>query len=179
MNRAPLEITPEFLRECLDYSPGTGELRWKERPQHHFSSRKHHLGWNTRYSGRLIEPRAGRYAEVVLCGKHHLAHRVIWMMVYGRSPNIIDHINHDKTDNRLANLRDVDRAENNRNITRLSKFGVTGVSRNSRDARWRARIKVDGREKFLGSFHSFDEALRARRIAEKLYGYHPNHGRVL
>jgi len=91
----------------------------------------------------------------------------------------IDHINGIRTDNRLVNLRSVTHRENQKNIKRstCNTSGRVGVRWEGHRSKWRSAIKVDGREKHLGSFDSFAEASAARKAAEIKYGFHKNHGR--
>jgi hypothetical protein len=112
--------------------------------------------------------------------KHFLAHRLIWMLVHGPIPPgmEIDHIDHDHTNNRIDNLRLVTRKENMRNQARYptNKTGVNGV-RLLPHGRYQARIHIDGHEKSLGNFKTLEEAAAARAAADRLYGFHPNHGK--
>lgn len=87
----------------------------------------------------------------------------------------VDHINGDTLDNRKSNLRNVDRSENQRNMSksRANKSGVTGVFWSNRDKRWVATISTTR----LGSFINFDDAVAARKEAEVAHGFHSNHGR--
>jgi hypothetical protein len=103
-------------------------------------------------------------------------HRLIWALVHGEWPIEIDHINGDPGDNRLANLREVDRAGNMRNTARVCDR-YPGVA--PRDGKWTARISVgDSYVVQLGTFATEAEAIAARCGAERVLGYHPNHGRV-
>nr|WP_175479900.1 HNH endonuclease signature motif containing protein [Paracoccus homiensis] len=107
------------------------------------------------------------------------AHRVAWAVIHGRWPNgEIDHINGDRSDNRLANLREVTKRENHRNMAIRSDntSGVTGVYWAREKGKWAAYIKAD-KMVALGRYDTFAEAVAARRAAEKVLGYHPNHGR--
>ncbi len=92
----------------------------------------------------------------------------------------VDHINHDKSDNRWSNLRLVTQAENakNRSLNSNNKSGVSGVNWYKYTNRWQSHIKVDGKRVHLGYFTEFSEAVNARKNAEVLYGYHENHGKV-
>ncbi len=107
-------------------------------------------------------------------------HRLAWYLYYGEFPkNDIDHINGDRTDNRIVNLRDVTKAENGRNQKKPERntSGVSGVYRQKGRKHWFAAIRVDGKQLFLGSFLEFHEAVNARKNAEVLYDFHENHGR--
>lgn len=110
------------------------------------------------------------------------AHRIIWTMAYGDIPSgmVIDHINHVKTDNRLCNLRLVSRALNQRNskLFVTNKSGVMGVYWDSYYQKWHAAITLLHKSKHIGYFRDFDDAVRARKEAEILHGFHANHGQV-
>lgn len=100
-------------------------------------------------------------------------------MYFGHHPNgHIDHINHDRTDNRIINLRDVSQQENNRNLPLLktNKSGVAGVCLSSQNGKWRAFIKNNGRHEYIGQFTTKQEAISARHVRERELGFHPNHG---
>jgi hypothetical protein len=111
-----------------------------------------------------------------------LAHRVAWALHYGEWPSDqIDHVNGDKTDNRLENLRIVTAQGNakNRSLRSDNTSGHVGVYWVRETKKWSAQIKVDGRQKTIGSFESLEDAVKARKAAEDLNGYHANHGRRL
>lgn len=109
------------------------------------------------------------------------AHRVIWAMVHGKWPeDEIDHINHDKADNRIENLRDVTRQENcrNRSMNSNNTSGTTGVHWSNASKIWVARIKIGGGALVhIGSFKNKQDAIDARKAAEIKYGFHLNHGK--
>lgn len=171
--------SPEVLRQLLRYEPETGKLFWKERGREWFSSDGGFKKWNTRYAGMeaFTSPSHGYRAGSVF---HHTqrAHRVIWSIVHGDLGDLtVDHINGNRSDNRIVNLRLVSHRENTKNcpLKSNSNAGHFGVRKNRR--RWIARITADGREVHLGSFKTFGDAVRARRQAEATYGFHENHGR--
>ncbi|TPL66648.1 HNH endonuclease [Mesorhizobium sp. B2-4-1] len=117
----------EFLRECLDYNPTTGELRWKVRPPEHFPNKKAWATWNARWSGKgafnAPHKKGYRYGTLTWGGKsnHHLAHRVIWKLVTGEDPvGDVDHWNLNKANNRWSNLRDATGTNNQANSPRQS-----------------------------------------------------------
>ena len=127
--------------------------------------------------------RAG-YIQIRICGASYYAHRLAWLYVNGEFPaDQIDHINRDKSDNRIENLRAVTTHENHKNMPIQSNntSGFTGVIWQSVNKCWRAVIKVKGRDINLGSFGGGLEgkmlAAAARKNAEELYGFDGNHGR--
>jgi hypothetical protein len=162
----------EAVRQLLDYEPDTGLLRWKPRGQPQ---------WDATYAGKeALTGRVDGYKRGKLLEVSVRAHRVVWAWVYGYWPLNIDHINGDRTDNRLANLREVTVRQNAQNMKRYenNKSGYTGVIWMKRAERWRATIKILGRNKHLGSFRNIEDAIAARKQAEEALGFHPNHGRV-
>lgn len=168
-------IKPETLHDLLTYDPLTGLLTWMSRPGKD--------SWNARYAGReaMTNLDHNGYRRSRIFGIPVAAHRVIWAMAHGAWPEgDIDHINGDKTDNRLANLREVTRQGNNRNMSRRkdNTSGITGVSWDRARQLWVARIKHNGRYKALGRFHSVEAAAVARERAMREFGYHQNHGRA-
>lgn len=178
--------TQERLLALLAYDPETGRLFWRDRPVSMFREGEHGAEhtcrwWNNRFAGR--EAFTVRHPSGYLMGKIDgemwLAHRVIWKLVYGTEPNEIDHEDGTKSDNKLSNLRDVDRSGNRRNqplpITNTS--GAMGVTWAPKQGKWHARITVAGCRIHLGSFSCFDAAVAARKAAERELGFHANHGR--
>lgn len=177
-------LTQEYVRKCVDYEPETGALIWRHRPVEHFSSARSWKSWNRKHEGRRAfnqpvgagRQRLGGRLDGIQC----LAHRIIWLWVYGKWPDQTDHIDGNPKNNRLANLRSVNTSENMRNLPalRTNKSGCTGVSWCPSAKKWRVRIGVRrGLTKFVGQSESYDEAVSMRKLAEVAMGYHPNHGR--
>lgn len=174
-------MTPETLRELFHYCPESGALTHRRRSPGWFSGERFANAWNARFAGKTAGSVCAKgYIQVVVHGRVLQAHRVAWSIATGQEPNEIDHINGDKTDNRLTNLRSVTHAENgkNRALGRNNRSGVNGVGWNSHFGKWQARIKVAGRSKSLGYFDNLEDAAAARRTAEMTHNYHPNHGGV-
>lgn len=173
--------TPDMLRNLLSYDPETGALTWLHRPASLFKCEKDAMLWNAKNAGKKAFTCLKRgYLMGAIFGKTVPAHRVIWALRHGAWPSQdIDHINGDRNDNRIANLRCVSRTENCRNKTRQvrNKSGRTGVHWCSTNEKWVAAIGIGLTKKHLGMFHSFASAVAARARAERKYGFHVNHDR--
>lgn len=162
------------LRSWFRYAAETGELFYLPRTAAMFegSARNPEVmarSWNTRFVGRAATIENSGYIAVHMGGQRYLAHRVIWKLVHGSEPDIIDHINGNRRDNRLANLRNVTEAQNKRNLAphRTNRSGRTGVRFHKLMGRWQARYC----RTHLGTFDSFNDALAAREAAEVMAGY--------
>lgn len=175
------KIEVALLRQLLRYEPDTGKLFWLPRSAMPGVSAGSAKAFNSRFAGReaLTSTCGNGYIQGTILGVKVLGHRVIWAVVHGAWPSHeIDHINGNRADNRLQNLREVNRAENCRNLALRSdnKTGYIGI-------RWakgafQASITLNGKPVHLGRFNSIDEAVRVRCAAQAQAGYHPNHGRA-
>jgi len=179
---ADRHLTQEYVRSLFHYDPETGVLTWKERPREHFSNSHTWAAMNTRCAGKKVGSRLSKtssYLSFCLKGKGFLVHRVIWVWVHGENPEEIDHINGDKADNRLVNLRNVSRGINMMNKAQSKKntSGVTGVVWHKAARKWTAQIRIDGKNHYLGVFNTVSEASEARMEASQKFGFHANHGR--
>lgn len=174
-------ITPEVIRQLFTYIPENGSLCWRERTVDHFSTIRAYSTWNKRFANKEAGGLSGfGYLYVTIYGQPLLKHRVIWAYVYGEWPlNQIDHINGNRVDNSILNLRHVSHAENGRNAKKPSHntSGNVGVSFHSKSQKWRSYIKIGQKNYHLGIFENKDAAIAARKLAEKNYGFHQNHGR--
>lgn len=175
-------IDPLTLRDLLEYNPESGEMLWRNRPRDMFSSDRDHLLWNAKHAGRAAFTCVnGGYRRGLIFGRAYKAHRVAWAYVHGEWPaDEVDHINGDRQDNRICNLRVVTKQENMRNQKRRydNRSGVTGVDFREKTGSWRARIRAGGKLKALGHFDTWEAAVAARKAAERQFGYHENHGRA-
>ncbi len=111
--------------------------------------------------------------------KSYKAHRLAWLYEYGEFPKYhIDHINHNRIDNRIANLREVSRIDNQRNQKKsaTNKSGFTGVHWHKQAKKWLASITVNCKTIYLGLYEDKNEAICARLHANRLYKFHANHG---
>lgn len=176
------QIPLERLRALLSYDPETGNLTWFNRPRTDFPTELAWSCWNGRHAGKVCSYIGSRgYVVINLGGENFLGHRIAWALHYGRWPvGQVDHINHVRSDNRIENLRVVDRIGNARNATiaRNNTSGVTGVSWSPVLGVWVAGIGHKNRWINLGRYSSCEEAAIARKAAEARLGFHPNHGRA-
>jgi len=172
-------ITQELIKELIHYDPDTGVFTWKERVNSSYMSDSRLIAFNSRCANKKITSISSHgYYRFALDGIRYYCHRVAWLYIYGEWPNKIDHIDRDKTNNRISNLRSVTSKENNRNqpIRKSNNSGCCGVCKVSDSRLWRAYITNNNKQVWLGSFKTFEDAVLARKLAEKEYGYHRNHG---
>lgn len=166
--------TPEELRQLLRYEPETGKLYWKPRPAEMFSSERLSKSWNSRYAEKeaFTAPLNG-YKQGMVFYMALYAHRVAWAVYHGEWPeDQIDHINCQRSDNRIENLRKASNSENSRNtlISSNNTSGIKGVSM-ARSGKWVAKIHHDGKSKHLGTFDTQGEAAIAYKdAANQHYG---------
>ena len=119
------------------------------------------------------------YLKIGILNKSYFAHRLAWLYIHGElSDKEIDHINQNKLDNRIVNLREVDSRVNMKNLPKYksNKSGQCGVGWKKANNKWYARIDVDGKRISLGYHIEYSDAVNARKNAEVLYGFHKNHG---
>lgn len=155
----------DSILEILEYDPLTGFLHLKRNQR-------------TKKKGDVVGHKHNEgYLTIAFKDGNPLVHRLIWFMVTGEYPEQIDHINHIRDDNRLVNLRDVKSRENQLNMSkRKSKLEIQGI-RQLPSGKYSAYIMVQRKQISLGSYIELDDAVRARKEAELLYGFHKNHGR--
>ena len=176
----------EHLNRLLRYDPETGKLFWKVRTPDLFSEGRHTAAhtcakWNATFAGKEAftaqHPAGYRHSNIL--GRGLLAHRVIWKMVTGDDANEVDHIDGVRSNNRWSNLRNVTTGDNRKNAARAidNASGATGVRWSSSCSKWQAFITVDYRPIMLGTFDNFDDAVAARKAAERKHQFHENHGR--
>jgi hypothetical protein len=154
-------IDHSILHELLEFDFDTGRMFWKKRPGERSQ-------WNGRYAGKeAFTATALGYRQGQINGQRLQAHRVIYAAAYGEWPELIDHINQDRSDNRLSNLRSADKALNsfNSKVRSDSSTGIKGVSWSRRSNAWRAYITDAGKQVHLGFYATADDAAVARAKA--------------
>lgn len=151
----------------------------QERVKELFSYNGKNLIWKVRTSNRIqVGSVAGNYnhgyIEISIDNKSYYAHRLVWLYHYGYLPKEhLDHINGDTQDNRIENLRKIDKQGNARNcgMSCNNVSGVKGVYFNKQNQKWIANIFISGKTKYLGSYKNFDDAVHARYLEEVRLGW--------
>ncbi|NMD19083.1 MAG: HNH endonuclease [Verrucomicrobia bacterium] len=147
------DLTADRLRELLNYDRETGVFSWLVSCR---GTRAGDIAGTSSSEGRR---------HIIIGYARYKAHRLAWLYVYGEFPKkLIDHINGDPTDNRIANLREATMSENLHNQRRAhknNKTGILGVQWRASKNKFRARIVTDGKETHLGYFDTSDEAQKA------------------
>lgn len=150
-------LTYEIVREMFEYHED-GYLIWSDHCRRPDKVGRR-AGWMDRHG----------YYEVMIYGKAHKVHRVIYMWHHGYMPEgIVDHEDRDKLNNKIENLREVSVTCNNRNceVRKDSKTGVCGVFWHKQSRKWEAKVRVNRVATTVGRFSNFDEAVKARHAAE-------------
>lgn len=155
------DTTSERVRELFDYDPETGL----------FTARTAKGNRLTKFSGYL---RPDGYVDLMVDGAKYRAHRIAWLHVFGKWPEgVIDHIDRNRSNNRLANLRDVTPAYNMHNSERSgTRGGKAGIERRP-SGRFRVKLSVGGKQYTVGTFDSEKEAADAYFSAK--YKLHPGY----
>ena len=158
MRIANCDVSASQVREMFDFNPDTGIFTRK-------------MATRVGGVGSFVGWLRNGYWVLTINRKKYLAHRIAWLYFHGHHPkDSIDHINRNRLDNRIVNLRDVPHHKNMQNIDiyKSNNSGQKGVDRQVNGA-WRARIRVDGKRIYLGCFRDFDLATKAYRDAQDKY----------
>ena len=145
-------VTQAQLKEVLHYDPTTGAFTWLVRR-------------NSRVPAGSIAGGVDSkgYGFITITGTHYRAHRLAWLYTYGTFPvAYIDHVNRDRLDNRLDNLREATGMENAKNTVKYANntSGFRGVNLHP-SGKWRATGQIAGKQKHLGLFSTPEAASAA------------------
>ena len=157
--RKPRKILHEELKLLLDYDPNSGLFYWKNNQSK--KCRKGTVAGSLNPSG---------YIKITINRISFYAHRLAWLFYYGYLPEkSIDHIDRNRSNNRIDNLREVSQSCNTRNTGNFShnSSGVKGVRYDSVRNKWRVEIKVNSVNIFLYRTSDFEEAVLHRLAAEQ------------
>jgi hypothetical protein len=163
VNQKPLrramkkQLTQKRLKEVLRYYPGSGIFRWKTTGK----GRKRKIAGCKRPDGYIL---------IRIDGQLHFAHRLAFLYVHGYFPeNQIDHIDRNRSNNKIKNLREISQQCNSRNTGNPidNTSGVKGVCWYEKYNKWMVRICANGKRRHLGYYKNFDDAVMSRYEAEK------------
>ena len=159
----------EIVKAVLDFDPLTGDLIWRRR----FQSPQ----WSGRYAGKPAGSltRNG-YVEISFDGISYLAHRLAWLIAHGEAPDEIDHVNGNRSDNRITNLRKATRLQNKQNLKTYATntTGLAGVTYHRPRRRYMAQITHQNQHYYLGLFDTAEEAHAAYLEAKaRLHTFNP------
>jgi hypothetical protein len=121
------------------------------------------------------------YVQICIKQKVYYGHRLAWFYSHNEWPEQeIDHKDHNKSNNRFDNLRKSSHSSNGKNQTlnKRNKTGTPGVIWDRFRSKWSAYITVNYKRIGLGRFDTKEEAIEARKKAERKYRFHPNHGKA-
>lgn len=155
------ELTQARVRELFDYRDD-GQLLWKIR-----------LGGKGVIGSAAGSKTKHGYIHIRLSGKTYKAHRLVFLWHHGHIPDWLDHVNMDRSDNRIENLRETDGSTNqaNRRVRPDNESGLKGVNFMPRQNKWQARITSDRKQIYLGLFATKEEAHAAYMdAARNLFG---------
>jgi hypothetical protein len=122
------------------------------------------------------------YIRIRIDDKYYPRSHLVWLYVHGNyvaENQAIDHINRNRSDDRICNLRIVENIDNYKNMKKFNtnKSGTTGVAWHKKAGKWRAYIMINYKQVHLGLFSTIEQAIDARDKANILYGFDPTHGK--
>jgi hypothetical protein len=158
-------MTQEYAHSLFDYKDGS--LYWKVRKAPH-----------VKIGARVGSPEVNGYETVMVDGRNWRIHRLVFLMQYGYLPKMIDHINNDRSDNRIENLRAANDNENAHNQVLRSNnvSGIKGVSWNNDRQKWAVRVNHNKKtyQRYVQDLELAE--LVAIEMRSKLHGAYANHG---
>lgn len=158
-------ITETVLKSIIEYDPISGKFTWIAK-----------IACKTVIGSQAGSIKEG-YRFIRISGKAYREHQLAFLYMRGFFPFQVDHIDHDGMNNSWANLEESDYQKNGKNHPKTSRnsTGFVGVSLRS-DGMFISRVFVNKKHKFLGSFHTLEEAIEKRKQANIQFNFHINHG---
>jgi len=161
------QISFELLIELLNYNPNTGIFTWLKT----LGS----IAIENSIAGNITND---GYVYITIKKKNYYAHRLAWFYMTGNWPNIIDHDDQDKANNKWNNLNNGTQSDNRKNCKNSKEIGIYGVRciKSNNDIKWISEITINYKSIRLGTFYDKFEAICSRKSAENKYNFHKNHG---
>lgn len=150
----------EELDKYISYDPISGEF--------------YRLKMDKRSKGKTGTITNHGYKKISINNKQWYAHRLAWIIYYGKdTKEFIDHIDRNKLNNRISNLRTANKSQNARNVMlrKDNKYGITGINWHIKARKWMASIALEGKLFYLGLYETLIDAVIARKTAEKNMGH--------
>lgn len=156
-------LSSEYMKSCLSYDPSTGIF-----------TRRIYRGHKSLPGTEINSIGSHGYIEACLSGRLYLAHRLAWFHETGEWPEYVDHIDRNKLNNRIDNLRSCTVQENNWNLpdNPRNTSGIRGVSWDRPSGKWMATIRGEGKTRYLGKFEDKNDAAKAYEDAVARYRGH-------
>ena len=156
-----MKLTKKEIRKLFDYKNG-------------YLINKTNRGGKSKKGYKITPSNGNIYPMIRVLGKRYQLSHIIWLWNYGKLPkNIIDHIDRNPFNNKIENLREIDKKGNARNIgnCKNNKSGVKGVHYKNSEKRWIAQITINKKCCYLAYTKHFIEAVAYRLAAEQCVGW--------
>ncbi len=142
------------------------------------------LYWKSNHRKSKVGKKAGvphskGYVQITYKKQLYMEHRIVFLMNYGYLPKLIDHINGNRADNRILNLREATLSQNGQNMKtpKHNTSGIKGVTWRECSQNWRVQISINGKNKYIGTFKDIELAKKCiQHTRTKYHGEFTNHG---
>jgi hypothetical protein len=169
----------EYLKECIDYDPDTGECFWKIRPLHHFKNIKTYNSWNTRFSGKAVGFLCNGYKTIRMYYQNYPLSSIVYKIIHNIDPEFgIICMDGNNTNLKIDNLKmttivdfsNFGRIQKNK----TNKYGFTGIRYDKKSRCFHSKISLKGKVIHLSAFiepedagNQYQQALSMVRILEQ------------
>ena len=163
-----MTLTQEEAHRLFEYRDGV--LYWKERPKSDFKIDWAWKQWNQKYSFQQSGSCAGKYVNVSINKIRHQAHRIIFLMQHGYVPDVVDHIDGNRQNNKIKNLRVATHTQNlqNSKISKHNNSGCKNVVWHKQRKKWAVRLVLNKKSKSYGLYADLELAELVAQEARNL-----------
>ena len=179
-----MKYNKDQLESLLRYNPDTGQFFWRVRDEALFTNSQQALAWNNKFSGKeaftSLDGKGYKHGDIF--NKRVYPHQLAIIIIHGEYDSdkyAVDHIDGNRCNNKIKNLRLVEYKDNSLNMKKPvnNTSGYIGVTWHKGANKWMAQVHSRGKCYYLGLFESVQEAVDARLEKQKELGFHDNHGR--